>query len=152
MLALQDQAAYRRDRTDVKVQPLGWAVQPPGLSLHFQEEDSAPLSALAGDPLGARFRCWRGASGRRYVFSIYGRRSCPAYDHAVIMIAAVQRDGDRRVLFIADTGCFPDVVLARAAARWMRADAEIEFHIHLLATSPAARRALIADLSQPARS
>ncbi|MGA2792264.1 MAG: hypothetical protein ABSE69_01835 [Roseiarcus sp.] len=153
MLALQDRAAYRRDRTDAQGQAPGWAARPPGPSLHFREgDDSAPLSALAGDALGAHFRSWRGASGRRYVFSIYGPPSCPAYDHAVIVVAAVDAAGDRTDVFIADTGCFPEIVLASAAAKWTRADAEIEFHIHLLAKSPAERRALISDLSHPPRS
>lgn len=152
MLALQDQAAYR-DRTDVEVQRPGWAAQPPGSSLHFREgDDSTPLSALAGEALGARFRSWRGASGRRYVFSIYSPQSCPAYSHVVIIVAAVEADGERKALFIADSGWFPDIVFARAAAKWKSAGAEIEFHIHLLATSPAERRALIADLSHAPRS
>jgi len=152
MLALQDRAAHRRNRTDAEGRPLGWAAKPPGPSWHFREgDDSAPLSALAGDALGARFRSWRGASGRRYVFSIYSPHCCPAYSHAVIILAAVDAAGDRTAAFIADTGCFPEIVLARAAANWTRGGAEIECHLHLLANSPAERRALIADLSHALR-
>ncbi len=148
MLALQDRAAHRRDRTEAE----GWAARP-GPSLHFREgDDSAPLLALADDALAARFRSWRGASGRRYVFSVYEPFGCPAYSHAVIVVAAVDAAGDRTALLIADTGCFPEIVLANATSRWMRADAKIEFHVHLLANSSAARVALIADLSHTPRS
>ena len=153
MLALRDRAAYRSDRTHANGPPLEWAARPPGSSLHFREgDDSAPLSALADDALGARFRSWRGATGRRYVFSVYSPQCCPAYSHAVIIVAAVVAAGDRTALCIADTGSFPEIVLARAAAEWTGAGAEIEFHIHLLANSPAERRALIADLSHVRRS
>jgi hypothetical protein len=148
MLALQDRAAHRRDRKEVE----GWAA-PPGPPLHFREgEDSAPLLALADEALAARFRSWRGASGRRYVFSVYEPFACPAYSHAVVIVAAVDAAGDRTALFVADTGCFPEIVLANAATKWTRGDLRIEFHVHLLANSATAREALIADLSHPGRS
>jgi hypothetical protein len=148
MLALQDRAAHRRDRTEAD----GWTARP-GLSLHFGEgDDSAPLLALADDALAARFRSWRGASGRRYVFSVYEPPGCPAYGHAVILVAAVAAAGDRTALFIADTGWFPEIVLAEAATKGTRTAVKIEFHFHLLANSPAGREALIADLSHAPRS
>ncbi len=153
MLALQDRALDRRDRMRAEGRPLSWAAAPPASPAHFREgEDNAPLSALDGEPLGARFRSWRGASGRRYVFSIYSPHGCPAYSHAVMIVAAATDAGDRRALFVADTGCFPELVVAGAIANWTAAAAGIEFHVHLLANSPAARRALIADLSQAPRS
>jgi hypothetical protein len=112
---------------------------------------SAPLRALAGGALGARFRSWRGASGRRYVFSVYDQHSCPTFEHAVALIATVGRSGERRAIAVEDTGCFPDISLAKAAARIPSGDA-CEVHIHLLATSRTERAALIADLSQARRS
>jgi hypothetical protein len=146
MLALQDHAALRRDRAD------GWPARA-GSSLHFREgDDSAPLLALADDALAARFRSWRGASGRRYVFSVYEPSGCPAYNHAVLIVAAADAGGDRVALTMSDTGCFPEIVLANAANKWARGDATIEFHVHLLANSAAGREALIADLSHPPRS
>src|SRR5450631_4092943 len=71
---------------------------------HLREPESAPLSFLAGERLGARYRFWRGASGRRFMFSVYTSDACPAYDRAVLVGAAVEPDGARRILFIADTG------------------------------------------------
>jgi hypothetical protein len=146
MLALQDRAAHRRDRAD------GWAARA-GSSLHFREgDDNAPLLALADDALAARFRSWRGASGRRYVFSVYDPSCCPAYNHAVVIVAAVDDAGDRTALFVADTGCFPEIVLASAASKWGRGNLKIEFHVHLLVNSAVGRAALIADLSHAPRS
>ena len=148
MLALQDRAAHRRDRTPAE----SWT-EAPGPSLQFREgDDSAPLLALADEPLAARFRSWRGASGGRYVFSVYEPLDCPAYQHAVILVAAVDEAGERKARCIVDTGWFPEIVLANAATKWIGSGIRIEFHVHLLANSPAGREALIADLSHPARS
>jgi len=110
------------------------------------EDDGAPLAALAGEPLDGRFRSWRGRSGRRYVFSVYHPASCPAYEDAVLLAAAVAPDGGRRPLFIGDTGCFPDIVLARGADSAPRG-AAVEMHVHLLAGSRAGRDAVLADLA-----
>ena len=110
---------------------------------------SASLAALAGEGLGGRFRSWRGASGRRFMFSVYSSAACPAYDHAVLIGAGVAADGERHVLFIADTGAFPEPVLERARAMLARADQRTELHVHVLAQSPGERAALIEDLSAP---
>ena len=54
----------------------------------------APLVGLEGSDLSARFRHWRGASGRRYLFSVFPLRSisasegCPRYREAVILAVA----------------------------------------------------------------
>ena len=128
MLALDDQPTRRGDRFD-----------------------SAPLSVLTGDMLEGRFRSWRGSSGRRYTFSVYDRDSCPAYEHAVMIVAAVLSDHGRRMIFIGDTGCFPEIALSEAA-KPRPAEGAIEFHVHLLARSRAERIAVISDLAQPRRS
>jgi hypothetical protein len=114
--------------------------------LHLCEPESAPLSFLAGERLGARYRFWRGASGRRFMFSVYASDACPAYDRAVLVGAAVEPDGARRILFIADTGAFPEPVLDRARAALAKARSKVELHVHLLAESPRERMAVIDDL------
>jgi hypothetical protein len=105
----------------------------------------APLAALRGHALGERFCAWRGVSGGACVFSIYRPRDCPAYEGAVLIVAGRDEAGEQRALSVEDTGCLPDLVIAAAAARWTAAP--VEFHVHLLARAPAARRALIADLA-----
>ena len=105
---------------------------------------SSPLRALAEGALSARFRSWRGASGKRYVFSVYDRRSCPVYGDAVLVVASTLADDGGKIVFVVDTGCFPDMIVANAAAKFGDAT---EFHVHLLADSPEARRALIADIT-----
>jgi hypothetical protein len=151
MLALRERPAYRYELSATNVGFADWAFRPRGEIARFDESNCAPLPALAGNALDARFRSWRGASGRGYVFSVYDRQSCPAYEQAVVIVASVEPNGARRVIFTGDTGFFPDIVLA-GASKTGPADREIEFHMHLLATSAAQRTAVIADLAQAARS
>jgi hypothetical protein len=151
MLALHEQLAHPRAQSAPEVQPIGWTPRPARSSAPFYAGASAPLRALAGEALAARFRSWRGASGRRYIFSIFDRQSCPAYEHVVAMIVRRDPDGERRIMFIGDTGCFPELALARAAKE-IPVAGEIEFHLHMLATSRAERNAMIADLAQAGRS
>jgi hypothetical protein len=134
MLALDEQSALRRHPA----------------AGNCRRADSAPLSALAGDALDSRFRSWRGRSGRRYVFSVYDRLSCPAYEDAVMMVIAAAPEDQQRIVAISLTGCFPGIDLA-AAGRLHAADSRIEFHIHLLARSRADRLAVIADLAHLCR-
>jgi hypothetical protein len=148
MLALEEQAECRSDHANLRD---GHAMcrTPRASKPSGRSADSAPLQALAEDGLSAKFRSWRGASGRRYVFSVYDRTSCPAYSDAVLVVASALADGDRKIVFATDTGCFPEMVLAKAAAKFAGA---FEFHVHLLARTPDERRALMADISHAGRS
>ena len=111
---------------------------------------NAELAALAGEALAGRFRHWRGRSGRRYAFSVYDPASCPAYEDAVLIVAAVGPGGERRIVSIADTGALPEIAVARARAIASSLEARVECHVHLLAASRLEREAAIADLRPPA--
>jgi hypothetical protein len=117
-----------------------------GSSARPPDAEGASLAALAGEGLERQFRSWRGRSGRRYVCSVYDPATCPPYEHALLMVAAVAPDDARRLLSIVDTGCFPEIVLA-GAVEAARAGAPVEFHLHLLARSRAERAAILSDLA-----
>jgi hypothetical protein len=104
------------------------------------------LTSLANETLADRFRHWRGASGRRYIFSLYEPESCPAYDDAVLMVVLKAADGVRRIAAICDTGNLPDLALSRACEAAAAPAETAECHIHLLAGSRAERAAVIEDL------
>jgi hypothetical protein len=108
--------------------------------------DNRELSVLAGDPLAGRFRHWRGLSGRRYIFSVYDQASCPAYDDVVLIVAVVEADEARRIVFIADTGVLPELTIASARKVAGDVAGDVEFHVHLLAGSRWERAAAIEDL------
>jgi hypothetical protein len=98
-------------------------------------------------PFSSRFCSWTGLSGSRYVFSVYPASSCPAFCHAVLLAAV--RDGPRRlrIVSVRDTGAFPEPVVARAQREFRAFGPGLEFHLHLLPSSPADRAATIADLA-----
>jgi hypothetical protein len=109
--------------------------------------DGAALAALAGMPFSARFSSWTGLSGRRYVFSVYSASTCPAFCYAVLLIAVRDDAGRLRVVSARDTGAFPEPALARAQREFRNFGPGLEFHLHLLPSSPADRAATIADLA-----
>lgn len=110
------------------------------------EGEARPLSALAGSDLAGRYSQWLGASGRRYLFSIYDPSSCPAYSDAILVLAKVDGLGRRTILAIEDTGDFADPAVSRAMRMASRCDCAVEVHLHLLASNRPARREAIADL------
>ena len=113
---------------------------------------AAPLLGLAGSDLSRRFRHWRGASGRRHLFSVFPvgepapGEDAPRFAEAVVM--AVRRDaaGERRILALGETGPVPDLFYESAGFRNAVARGADEIHVHLLADGPAARAAVLRDL------
>jgi hypothetical protein len=114
----------------------------------------APLGCLAGASLASRFHSWRGASGRRYICSVFPVRDdaelggLPDFESAIAL--AVSRDGRgrRRRLAVLDL-CWRD---GRFAGDWQAAGDALgagasEWHIHLLAEDGDARSAAIADIA-----
>jgi hypothetical protein len=113
----------------------------------------APLYCLAGAALDSHFHSWRGASGRRYICSVFpvcdGAElgGLPEFDGAIAL--AVSRDGGglRQRIAVLDL-CWRD---GRFAGDWQAAGDALsagacEWHIHLLAGDGDARRAAIADI------
>ncbi|MEJ0095295.1 MAG: hypothetical protein WDN46_18390 [Methylocella sp.] len=113
----------------------------------------APLDCLMGRALAAHFHAWRGASGKRYVCSVFPVTSndwlggLPQFDAAVALAVGVDGEGQRTRVNTVELswseGQFTgDLTCVRAA---LRAGA-CEWHIHLLAENPRARQAMIDDL------
>jgi hypothetical protein len=105
------------------------------------------LAAFAGTHFASRFFSWAGLSGRRYVFSVYPASACPAYCDAVMLAAVRDGSGRRRVVSVHDTGAFPEPVVAQAERALRAYGSGLEFHLHLLASSPEEREATVADLA-----
>ena len=105
------------------------------------------LAALEGMPISSRFCSWVGLSGRRYVFSVYPALECPAFRDAVLLAVIRDMTGQRRVISVRETGSFPEPAVAKAQRELRAFGPGLEFHLHLLATSPAGRGATVADLA-----
>jgi hypothetical protein len=127
-----------------------WPEAAPPTAPYFAETEPEPLAALADEPLSPRFCAWRGASGRRYIASVYEARACPAYCDAALIAVAADPDGRRRIVALADTGPFPEPVVARFAQTLTPTVGRLELHLHLLAATAAERRAALDDLAAAA--
>lgn len=89
-----------------------------------------------------RFWFWRGASGQKYIHSIYPWGACPPLPGAVFV--AVKRVGNLRTA-VAVQRFAPVWDDAFTAFRQIDAD---EVHVHLLARNAAHADAVLADLAQ----
>jgi hypothetical protein len=108
----------------------------------------APEPVALGFPqdLPARLHFWRGASGKRYVHTVYSLVECPPLPKAMYLLVQRSRDGRRSVLHI-DHGQSeaPTLNLARIRQRGAQLAAN-EVHVHFLADTEAQRRLVTCDL------
>jgi hypothetical protein len=111
------------------------------------DRSGSSLAALEGMPISSRFCSWVGLSGRRYVFSVYPASECPAFRDAVLLAVVRDMTGQRRVVSVRETGPFPEPVVEKAQRELLAFGPGLEFHLHLLTTSPVGRAATVADLA-----
>lgn len=102
------------------------------------------LSAtLAEDPgLGERFWYWRGASGQRYIHSIYARDLCPQVPLAVFVLVR-SSGGVRRAVAV---GRFDAAGMMSLPAMAAGPRDEEEIHVHLLAREEEGAERVLRDL------
>src|SRR5438128_210826 len=101
-----------------------------------------PLTAIPPDKsTEPRFWYWFGASGRRYIHSVYPTDCCPPLPGAVFI--AVKRTGTlRTALAVGRFSVFWDM----SAAQALCCDAD-ELHVHLLARDDEEAELIAADLA-----
>lgn len=113
---------------------------------------AAPLQGLAGSDLSRRFRHWRGASGKRHLFSVFPLgeplpgEEAPRFADAVVLAVGRDAAGEPRILAVDETGALPELFYGSARFRAAAAAGATEVHVHLLADGPAARAAVVRDL------
>ena len=105
-----------------------------------------PVALGVAQDLPARLHFWRGASGKRYVHSVYSLIECPPLPKAMYLLVHRHKGGRREVLHI---GCgqsdAPTLNLARIRQRGAQLGAN-EVHVHFLAETEAERRLVTCDL------
>ena len=105
-----------------------------------------PIDLGLPQDLPARLHFWRGASGKRYVHTVYSLIECPPLPRAVYLLVHRDRDGRREVLHIAGAeNDAPTLNLARVRQRGAQLGAN-EVHAHFLAETEADRRLVTCDL------
>lgn len=105
----------------------------------------AQLSTLGAAPF-ERIQFWTGASGRRYVHTVYSLIECPAHAHVAYVL--VRRDADgRRTPVRIDRSRHEADSLNLADVRRRGAELGVnEVHLHLVAESLAERDLIVMDL------
>ena len=94
-----------------------------------------------------RFWYWTGASGRKYIHSVYGLDDLPPLPGAIYV--GVRREGPLRlVMAIGRFTPFWDGVLGSREVSDFRKAGVDEIHVHLLAKSPKVANAVLEDLLQ----
>jgi hypothetical protein len=100
--------------------------------------------------LGQRFHFWIGASGRRYVCSVFaaGDAALDGLDlsHAVVIAVERSPDGNCRALSLLPSGL--PLRLHSSAGNWLGGRTPNEFHVHLLPTNRDERNEALADLQR----
>ena len=95
---------------------------------------------------GTRFHFWTGASGKRYVHTVYSLFDCPPIGVANYVLVRRESKTQRAVLAIGRlTGEASSLNLAEIRQRGATLGAD-EVHIHLLATSATESQAVEVDL------
>lgn len=106
------------------------------------------VADLPSDPtFKDRFWYWTGASGRKYIHSVYGLEDCPPLPGAIYV--GVQREGPLRIVMgIGRFTPFWDGSFGSQNLAFLRAKGVDEIHVHLLAKSPEVANAILEDLLQ----
>ena len=74
-------------------------------------------------------------------------RGVPGVSRRHLLAAVRDMTGQSRVVSVRETGAFPEPVVAKAQRELRAFGPGLEFHLHLLTTSPAERAATVADLA-----
>jgi hypothetical protein len=108
-----------------------------------------PIAAdLPSDPtFKDRFWYWTGASGRKYIHSVYALEDCPPLPGAIFI--GVRREGPLRIVMgIGRFTQFWDGAFGSSDLADLRRSGADEIHVHLLAKSPEVAKAILEDLLQ----
>jgi hypothetical protein len=106
-----------------------------------------PALVCAEEAFRQAFHYWRGASGKRYLHSVYSLIGCPALPRANYILVRRSDDGSREPLAIGQT---KDEAVSLNLASLRHQGATLganEVHIHLLAETDRQRGLVQADLA-----
>lgn len=106
-----------------------------------------PSHTASHEHFKERFQYWQGASGHRYICSIYAPNSCPPLPGAVYIAVKREEDGSRAARAV---GRFAALIgagngIAKSLARTAGAN---EIHVHLLAEDDENAERTVRDLKE----
>ena len=105
-----------------------------------------PALVCSEELLGQPYHYWLGASGRRYLHTVFALVECPAMSRANYILVRRDADGTRRPLHVGqanEDACSLNLARLRQLGAQLGAN---EVHVHLLADGPDERDLVEADL------
>ena len=114
--------------------------------LNMTVDHHAEPAAISRDgDFADRFWYWHGASGKRYIHSVYAAESCPPLPGAVFV--AVRRSGDlREAVAVGRFSRLWDVAAGITGGLELEKLGAHELHVHLLAREEEAIEAVVDDI------
>jgi hypothetical protein len=110
-----------------------------------------PLACLDRTGMENWFQSWRGASGRRYICSVYAVGEPPSFDCDRAIVAAVRKGAPgASIVFVFQPGPEAESDGLHQWTERARQYGADEWHVHLLAGSKAERDFALRDLAPPA--
>jgi hypothetical protein len=113
---------------------------------------NAPLESLAGRTLSARFHAWHGASGQRYICSVFPAdcadpdAGLPDFADAITLAVACDNAGQRRCVSLTLSEAMTDIAARQHFIAAGLAAGVVEWHVHLLAAEVQQRHAVAQDI------
>ena len=106
----------------------------------------SPLEGVLQEPAVQQFQFWAGASGHRYVHSVFSLIECPEVPEAVYLLVRCDNNGRRTVLKVGRVEHEAESLnLAEIRHRGAKLGAN-QVHLHLLAKDEGERRMIERDL------
>lgn len=116
------------------------------VAAHRQSESLAGEQRPEAQPLVARFQFWRGATGERYLHTVYGLLDCPTLPAANYILVRRVQTGERTALRVGRTAhAAPTLNLAEIRHRAAQLGAN-EVHVHFIPDTEQERRIVELDL------
>jgi len=118
---------------------------------------NAPLESLVGGVLAGRFHAWRGASGHRYICSVFPVNGMepdgglPDYAEAIVIAVAPGAAHARRMVSLCHCEPSADATAREFFIAQAVATGAVEWHVHFLAMDMEQRCAVIADIEAAQR-
>ncbi|MGI9371452.1 MAG: hypothetical protein ACR2OJ_03070 [Hyphomicrobiales bacterium] len=106
-----------------------------------------PSHTASHEHFKERFQYWQGASGHRYICSIYAPHSCPPLPGAVYIAVKREEDGARSARAVGRFASFFDTGVGNAQSLARKAGAN-EIHVHLLAEDDSNAERTVRDLKK----
>ena len=120
--------------------------------LDLEQEINEHPSFLTGIGLGDVSYCyWYGASGHRYIHSVYRLDTWPGHLDANIMLVRNCPDEGRQILWVGQCGTDHGHLSDPGILAWAQANGANEVHVHLLGASATDRGQIACDLQKIAR-